>query len=100
MMVVTASGELDAVTAPQFRDAIDGALGVPSTAVIVDLSNLDFLSSAGLAILQEGHQAAGRGKLFCVVADGPATSRPMRLIALDRKLRLYSTLDDALADIR
>jgi anti-sigma B factor antagonist len=99
-MVVTASGELDAATAPRFREAILGVLGVCSTAIVVDLSNLDFLSSAGLAILQEGHQTAGRAKQFCVVAEGSATSRPMKLIALDRKLRLYSTLDEALADVR
>jgi anti-sigma B factor antagonist len=100
VMVVAASGELDAVTAPRFREAITNALAVPSTALIVDLTALDFLSSAGLAILQEGHQSAGRAKQFCVVADGPATSRPMKMIALDRKLQLYPTLEDALADIR
>ena len=69
-------------------------------ALIVDLCGLEFLSSAGLAALQDANQSAGRTKQFGVVAKGAATSRPMAMIGLDRKLSLYPTLDDALTDIR
>jgi anti-sigma B factor antagonist len=99
VMVVTATGELDALTAPRLDDAITSALRVPSIALIVDLSELDFLSSAGMAILVAGDRAAGGSKQFCVVAHGPVTARPMQLIGLDSELRLYPSLDAALNDI-
>ncbi|MGH3644688.1 MAG: STAS domain-containing protein [Mycobacterium sp.] len=96
VMVVTATGELDALTAPRLDDAITSALRVPSIALIVDLSELDFLSSAGMASLVAGNRAAGGSKQFCVVADGPVTARPMKLIGLDSELRLYPSMDAAL----
>ena len=35
---------------------------------------------------------------FGVVADGPATSRPMKIIGIDTMIALYQTLADALAE--
>ena len=37
---------------------------------------------------------------FGIVAEGPATSRPIRLLGIDAILALYPTLDDALRDLR
>jgi anti-sigma B factor antagonist len=37
---------------------------------------------------------------FGIVADGAATSRPIRLLGLDVILTLYPTLDDAVRDLR
>jgi len=34
---------------------------------------------------------------FCVVADGPATSRPLKLVGIADIVRVYPTLDEALA---
>jgi hypothetical protein len=35
---------------------------------------------------------------FGVVADGPATSRPLRILGFDSIFALYRTLDDAMDD--
>jgi anti-sigma B factor antagonist len=37
---------------------------------------------------------------FGIVADGAATSRPIRLLGINRILTLYPTLDDALREFR
>jgi anti-sigma B factor antagonist len=37
---------------------------------------------------------------FGIVAEGPATSRPIRLLGIDVIPALYPTLDDALRDLR
>jgi hypothetical protein len=34
-----------------------------------------------------------------VVADGPATSRPLKLVGIANIIDLFSTLDEAVADI-
>jgi hypothetical protein len=45
----------------------------------------------------QANDAAGKARRFAVIADGPSTSRPMKLLGLDSVLSLYSTLDAALA---
>jgi hypothetical protein len=34
---------------------------------------------------------------FAVVADGPATSRPLKLVGISEVVGLHATLDEALA---
>ena len=99
-MVISAKGDLDALTAPRLTDAINNALSVPSSALIVDLTDLDFLSSAGMAVLVAGHRAAAGTKQFCVVADGPVIARSITAVGLDTVLRLYANVDAALHDVR
>src|SRR6476646_7875617 len=50
---------------------------------IVDLSELDFLASAGMTVLLHGNRCAARAsKRFGVVAEGPVTGRLMKLLGL------------------
>jgi len=69
---LTASGEIDAHTAPTLAAAIEGA-GKP--VVALDLSGVDFVDSSGLRVLIDAHQrleeAGGRLQLT-------ALSEPVR----------------------
>jgi anti-sigma B factor antagonist len=97
-VVVAASGDLDLMTAPELADAIQAAARKEPKALIVDLSQLDFLASAGMSLLIEAHRDIGPKARFGVVADGPCTSRPLKMIGLDSIFDLYPTLEDALAE--
>ncbi|MGV0795175.1 STAS domain-containing protein [Mycolicibacterium sp. XJ1819] len=95
--VVAASGDLDMLTAPQLRDAVQSALGKEPSALIVDLTQVNFLGSAGMQILMEAHnQTDGSQTRFAVVADGAATSRPLKITGITDLIDLYATLDVAL----
>jgi anti-sigma B factor antagonist len=99
--VLVVQGELDTFTAPRLAKAIDHGLAASTTALVVDLSKLEFLASAGMSVLLDGHKSAqGSGKRLIVVADGPATSRPMKLMGLDQELNLRASLEAALRDAR
>jgi len=65
-------------------------------ALIVDLSRVDFLASAGMTVLIAAHREVAPSARFGVVADGPATSRPLKIIGIDTIVDVYRTLDDAL----
>lgn len=93
-------GEIDLVTAPAMDDAIGAVLANEPSALIIDLSGVDFLGSVGLKILAETHERLGESAAFGVVADGPVTQRPIHLTGLDRTFPLYPTLDEALAGVR
>jgi anti-sigma B factor antagonist len=98
--VLAVRGDLDALTAPQLAEAItDSLAGVPA-ALIIDFTELDFLASAGMSVLITGNLYAGSSTRFAVVADGSSTSRPIKLMGLDKEFRLYSTLGAALMDMR
>ena len=94
--IVSASGELDMLTAPQLRDAVQSALSKNPTGLIVDLPGVDFLGSAGMQVLMEAHnQTGGTETRFAVVAEGSATSRPLKITGIADLIDLFSALDDA-----
>lgn len=94
--VVAAVGELDVLTAPRLQAGIESAIQKNPAAVIVDLSGVDFLSSAGMAVLVAGReQAQARDIKFGVVASGPATSRPLILIGLAEVIGMHASLAEA-----
>lgn len=96
MAIVAATGELDMLTAPQLREAVQSALAQNPAGLIVDLTNVDFLGSAGMQVLMEAHnQTGGTETRFAVVADGSATSRPLKITGIADLIDLFSSLDDA-----
>ena len=98
--IVGASGELDMLTAPQLRDAVQSALGQDPSGLIVDLTEVDFLGSAGMQVLMEAHnQTGGTETRFAVVADGSATSRPLKITGIADLIDMFSSLDEAVQNL-
>lgn len=98
--VLTVAGEVDLATAPALESAIEAALGGKPTALIIDLSQVSFLASAGMAALVGAHQRAGESTRIAVVADGPATGRQLKMTSLDQVFSLHPNLDEALNSLR
>jgi len=57
-VTVTASGEVDTLTAPAFRSALDIALQRRPPELVIDLSGIRFFGSAGLTVLVEARETA------------------------------------------
>jgi anti-sigma B factor antagonist len=96
ILVLHVSGDLDALTAPTLGTHLDLALADSPAVLIVDITDVSFLASAGIGLLVEAHRLTERGGISLrVVADGPATSRPLRMMRLDEVIDLYPTLDGA-----
>ncbi|BBX50708.1 STAS domain-containing protein [Mycolicibacterium poriferae] len=97
-LVLHVAGDLDVLTAPTLMTHLDVALSGGAALLIVDLLDVTFLSSAGISVLVETHRLTEpAGVSLRVVAEGPATSRPMRLMCVDEIIDLYPTLKDARA---
>ena len=47
-LVVAVSGRMDAVTAPEFEKSISGSIAQGEKAFVINLSGLEYISSAGL----------------------------------------------------
>ncbi|ORW30121.1 anti-anti-sigma factor [Mycobacterium paraense] len=98
-VVLTVSGEVDMLSAPQLAEAIRAAQAAGPAALVIDLTKVDFLASAGMTVLVTAQAEVTPPTRFAVVANGSATSRPIKLMGLDNVLALYSTLDSALSRI-
>jgi anti-sigma B factor antagonist len=98
VVVYQVSGEIDTLTAPHLDRALtstdDRGSGVSH--VVLDLSAVPFLSSAGLSILVEHHTRCRRDDMgFAVVAAQRAVSRAIEITALDRIIPLFDNVSDA-----
>jgi anti-sigma B factor antagonist len=95
VVVVECAGVLDMVTAPHLQDRLTAVEDRNPSALIVDLSGVDFLASHGMNVLVALRRRIPADVGFAVVADGPATSRPLRLIGLAEIINMCQTLDEA-----
>src|SRR5207248_4441714 len=94
------SCELDLYSAGCLRARIEEADTVGADTVLVDLSEISFLDSAGLGVLvQETERLEGRGHSLVLVTNDPRTRRVVEVTGLNRVLRTYATLQDALSDL-
>jgi anti-anti-sigma factor len=93
-------GRMDATTVPQFNDECQNLLKSGTGRFIIDLSGLEYISSAGLrGILTMGKacKASGAALAFCsmqaMVAD------MFKLSGFTSILKVYPTLEEALAGL-
>lgn len=94
--VVSAAGVVDMLSAPQLDEAIRTALGKNPRAVVVDFTSVEFLASAGMGVLVAIHDEVSSAVTLSIVAEGPATSRPLKLLGIADIVPLYATIDEAL----
>jgi anti-sigma B factor antagonist len=97
--VLAASGFIDGLTAPGYTEHIDSALATEPATLILDLTGVDFLASAGLEALVRAREAGGDVTTVVVVADGSATRRPIEITGVDQSVTLYGSLAEAIADV-
>ncbi len=97
--VIHARGAVDLLTGPELERCIEVALDKQPSAIIVDLSDVDFLASFGMAILMRANERLPSTTPMVVVADGPATSRPMEILGLTDVLTIRATLPTALESL-
>jgi anti-sigma B factor antagonist len=98
--VLKVDGDIDLATVPALETAIDEALVGQPIGLVIDLSEVGFLASAGLQALVATHNNVSQSAPFAVVANSAATSRPIQLTGLDQVFELYPTLDEALSAVQ
>lgn len=89
-------GELDAYTVPSFREALAGRTG--TTRLLIDLSDVPFMDSAGLGALIGGirriREAGGEVTVAC---SRPALTRLLHTTGFDRIVVVADTPEAALS---
>lgn len=98
--VVFASGDLDIYSVMAFRDVASEAGRTAAPYVLVDLTTAGFLDSTGIAALVATRRRLQLKKSeLGLVAGRGAPLRLLKMVGLDQVLRIWPTLDDALAEV-
>lgn len=107
LCVMTLTGDLDLMTAPQLHSATDLALPAAGTAaasaspapdVVVDLAAVEFVDSAGLgALLSTLRRTTALGGRLAVVGAREQASRLLTMTGVDRVVSLHATLAEAVS---
>jgi len=94
-VLVRLKGEVDLSWSREVRQAILSALGATGK-VGVELSQVSYIDSSGIAALVEGFQnARGKGQQFGLVAVSNAVMAVLQLARLDRVFPIFPDLDTA-----
>lgn len=94
--VVVVMGELDAETTPVLSDHLEQQVPEAVGQVVVDLAELSFMDSTGLALLVTWHRrlAAGGGQ-FRLASLRPSVHRLFRLTDLTAVMHIHDSVQHA-----
>lgn len=96
--VVALKGDVDLDASPTVRKALLDCVGLKH-GVLVDMSQVSYLDSSGVASLVEAFQTARKsGTRFALAAVSQPAMRVLELARLDRVFSIHPTLADGLRD--
>lgn len=98
VLVLSPQGRLDSVNTREFQALVMGRIDGGEKSMIMDLSGLDYISSAGIRVMQLASKAlkeSGGQFLLCAMRDH--ISNVFRVSGFDRVIAIADTLEDALA---
>jgi len=99
-ILAMASGRIDLSNADDFTKALSAALTETKTALIMDLSKVDYMSSAGLRSLMITLKASKtENKGFGVAALQPMLTEIFSIARLSQVIPIFRTTRDAVAKL-
>ena len=99
-VLARASGRIDLSNADAFTTALSAALIGTKSALILDLSNVDYMSSAGLRALMITLKASKtENKSFGVAALQPMLTEIFSIARLSQVIPVFPTTRDAVAKL-
>jgi len=97
-LIVAISGRLDTATAPAFDAQLAPLLAQPRPHILLDLSAVTYISSAGLrSVLQLVKHATAHGGRLGLFAAPPQIMEVIEISGFPALLDVYDTREDALA---
>ena len=100
--VVSLSGELDIMQSSSLMQRLMGAAGNRDLGLVVDLSEVSYIDSAGVNVLFEVAEALRQRQLAfaVVVPEGNLVDRVVTLVDLGSVARVHRSVEAAVTDVR
>ena len=95
--ILALAGEIDLHFAPVFRTLLEQQTKVPTEALVLDLSQVTFIDSSGIAvIIAHLRSASRRSKAFCIGGMSDAVQNIFEVIHLEKAMPVFATRKTAL----
>ena len=99
VQVISVDAErIDAAVAIQFKDAMRAETDAGTGRVVLDLTKVQFVDSSGLGAIVAAMKPLDDGRRLDLAGLTPTVDKVFKLTRMDTVLKLYDTLDDALAE--
>ena len=99
--VISVGGEIHVSTAPEFQRRLDEAISRGKTAVVLDLSGVEFIDSTGLSVILNGLRRVTRQRgRMALVCTNPTVLRLFEITRLDTTFDIHESREDALRTAR
>lgn len=86
IVILDLEGDLDSTTAPEFRIKVEEAAAVDAQQLVLDMTRLAYLSSAGLRGLVFARQKMSAGTGLVLVGANAAVTETIRLTGFDHSV--------------
>ena len=98
--VLSIAGEFDSLDVAKFTDAVVALAAKGSVRVALSLEKLTFINSTGLgAFIREHERLAQAGGELACAALSKFTEKNFRLLGMDKRIRCFATVDEAVAHL-
>ncbi len=100
VLVALATGRLDGTTSLEFEDQLKQAIGTQKCAVVIDFTDLEYISSAGLrVVLLLAKTINTRGAKLALCSLSEPIMSVFQISGFDRIISISATKADALASV-
>jgi anti-anti-sigma factor len=85
-VTIVLAGDLDATAAPTFQQTVDQAVGPEMRRLVLDMSGLDYLSSAGLRQIIYARQKMADEVQVVLVGANDRVTQTIKLVGFDQSV--------------
>ena len=99
--LIHVKGEIHVSTAKEFAQRLDEAMNQDVGAIVLDLTEVEFIDSTGLTVLLNGLRSVTlRGGRLSMAISNPTVLRLFEITRLDSTFDIVPTVEDALRRVR
>lgn len=99
-LVLSVSGEVDLANVSSLREHLKTAIETAKN-LVVDLRDLRYIDSSGIAVLLEARRALARdGRSIALAAAPPMVQRILTIVRLEQVIPVFPTVEAAVESLR
>jgi anti-sigma B factor antagonist len=98
--LISLRGEIHVTTAPQLAEHLSEAIESGKTAIVLDMSDVEFIDSTGLSVLLNALRLVGqRDGALALVCTNPTVLRLFQITGLESTFDIFADRAEAIAHV-
>jgi len=100
ILVLRIDEQVDSTTSPALNDRLDAVIGQGYVRIVLDLTDVPYISSAGLRVLSIALKAVRtpqRGGDLCLAGMSQTVAHAFRISGFNQVFNIYDTVPEAVA---